>query len=50
MERNFDLNKELEGMGGKFYDFDETQHCKWLMPIYFKQKEYPDASAEVNFI
>lgn len=37
-------------MGGKLFDFDETQHYRWIIPIYFKQKEYPDASAEVNFI
>ena len=37
-------------MGGKFFNFGETQHYQWLMPVYFKQKDYSDVSAEVNFI
>ena len=37
-------------MGGKFYDFGDSQHYKWLLPIYFKQKDYPDASVEISFI
>jgi hypothetical protein len=38
-------------MGGTLYDFGEsTQHYQWLLPVYFKQKDYSDVSAEVNFL
>jgi len=50
LEKNFNMDAELTALGGKFIDFGNTQHYKWLLPIYFKQKDYPDASVEVNFI
>jgi hypothetical protein len=50
MERNFDGELELTKLGGKLYTFGETQHYQWLLPIYFKQKDYSDVSAEVNFL
>jgi hypothetical protein len=37
-------------MGGKLFTFGDTQHYQWLLPIYFKQKDYSDVSAEVNFL
>lgn len=37
-------------MGGKLFNFDDAQHYQWLLPIYFKQKDYSDVSAEVNFL
>jgi hypothetical protein len=37
-------------MGGRLFTFDDTQHYQWLLPVYFKQKDYSDVSAEVNFI
>lgn len=37
-------------MGGKLFTFGTTQHYRWLLPIYFKQKDYSDVSAEVNFL
>lgn len=50
MERNFDGKTELTKMGGKLLSFNETQHYKWLLPVYFKQKDYSDVSTEVNFL
>ncbi len=44
------MEAQLTALGGKLLDFDSTQHYKWLLPIYFKQKDYPDASVQVNFI
>lgn len=37
-------------MGGRLFTFGETQHYQWLLPVYFKQKDYSDVSAEVNFL
>jgi hypothetical protein len=37
-------------MGGKLFVLGDTQHYQWLMPVYFKQKDYSDVSTEVNFI
>jgi hypothetical protein len=37
-------------MGGKFFEFDKLQHYEWLLPIYFKQKDYSDVSAEINYL
>lgn len=50
MEKNFDIDIELAKIGGTFIDFGNAQHYKWVLPVYFKKKDYPDASAEVNFI
>jgi hypothetical protein len=50
LERNFDMEKELNKIGGKFIDFGSAQHYRWVLPVYFKKKDYPDASAEVNFL
>lgn len=44
------MEDQLTALGGKLLDFGSTQHYKWLLPIYFKQKDYPDASVQVNFI
>jgi hypothetical protein len=44
------MEKELSKIGGTFIDFGTAQHYKWVLPIYFKKKDYPDASAEVNFL
>ena len=32
------------------HSFDGVQHYQWLLPVYFKQKDYSDISAEVNFL
>lgn len=37
-------------MGGKLFNFEGAQHYQWLFPVYFKQKDYSDVSAEVNFL
>lgn len=37
-------------IGGKVFNFEKTQHYKWLLPIYFKQKDYSDVSAEINYL
>jgi len=37
-------------MGGKIFRFPDIEHYEWLLPIYFKQKDYSDVSAEVNFL
>lgn len=50
MEKNFNGEQELGKLGGTFIDLGMAQHYKWVLPIYFKKKDYPDASAEVNFI
>lgn len=50
MERNFNAEAQLIKMGGKVFSFNDAQHYQWLLPIYFKQKDYSDVSAEVNFI
>ena len=50
MERNFNSETELKKLGGTFFDFGQAQHYKWLLPVYFKQKDYSDVSAEVTFI
>lgn len=44
------MEKELNKIGGKFIDFGSAQHYRWVLPVYFKKKDYPDASAEVNFL
>lgn len=44
------MEGELAKLGGTFIEFGSAQHYKWVLPIYFKKKDYPDASAEVNFI
>lgn len=50
MEKNFNSEAQLTKLGGKFYDFGDTQHYQWLMPVYFKQKDYSDVSVEVNYL
>lgn len=42
--------EHISRLGGRYSHFDEMEHFEWLIPIYFKQKEYPDASAEVTFL
>lgn len=44
------MDGELAKIGGTFIRFGSTQHYKWVLPVYFKKKDYPDASAEVNFL
>ena len=44
------MEKELGKLGGNLIQFDGTQHYKWLLPVYFKNKDYPDGSSEVNFL
>lgn len=31
-------------------EFEGTQHYKWILPVYFKAKDYPDGSSEINFL
>lgn len=40
----------MSKMGGKLFTFGDTQHYQWLLPVYFKQKDYSDVSTEVNFL
>lgn len=44
------MERELDKIGGTFIDFGTAQHYKWVLPVYFKKKDYPDASAQVNFL
>lgn len=37
-------------MGGTLIEFEGTQHYKWILPVYFKAKDYPDGSSEINFL
>ena len=50
MQKNFNAEQELIKIGGKVFNFDKTQHYQWLLPIYFKQKDYSDVSAEINYL
>lgn len=37
-------------LGGKYTKLPEGEHYEWLLPIYFKQKDLPDAAAEVIYL
>jgi hypothetical protein len=42
--------EELERLGGRYVELENGEYYVWLIPIYFKQKDFPDASAEVTYL
>ena len=44
------IEEYINILGGKYSRFNGVEYFEWLIPIYFKQKENPDASAEVRIL
>ena len=39
------MDRQLSKIGGTLIEFEGTQYYKWLLPVYFKIKDYPDGSS-----